>query len=413
MDDFNANVLSEAKNEYSSRLLSILTPLVLQGFKSILKEADELCLSNQEDQKYLMTFQNFLTRVPKWNQEIINNETKRIIETGKCPYLEDLLTCVHITQLKVLTSIRVSSKQKKIDIDIPKLHEFIHKIYIASARKIYQNVYLFEKNILPLTHQKNMRECELLVRECILSVIRESMPIEKILRAYIDETEEEEVVEEIVDVPKEEAVELIKSENIEKQSEDADSITENITNTIKEEVANEINSVKTAKIDEDNKDNKATLGENNLNNTNINQQTTVTPTNTPINSDSMGTNEKLSSDNTNINVAEVKKVTSFNDDDHVVNFKKGDDSENINKTPTQIITAPKTIERLEKISEERHKQRMEDEEDEDDDDDNEEDKIKILNKTSNLEFDDLDVQVLDKPLKLNNSVELSGVELLN
>ena len=71
-----------------------------------------------------MTFQNFLTRVPKWNQEIINNETKRIIETSKCPYLEDLLTCVHITQLKVLTSIRVSSKQKKIDIDIPKIHEF-------------------------------------------------------------------------------------------------------------------------------------------------------------------------------------------------------------------------------------------------------------------------------------------------
>ena len=107
---------------------------------------------------------------------------------------------------------------------------------------------------------------------------------------------------------------------------------------------------------------------------------------------------------------DVKKVTSFNDNDHVVNFKKEDDSENINNTPTQIITAPKTIERLEKISEERHKQRMEEEEDEDDEG---EDRIKILNKTSNLEFDDLDVQILDKPLKLNKGVELNGVELLN
>ena len=113
MDDFNENVLSEAKNEYASRLINILTPLVIEGFRSILKEACDLCLQNEEESKYLMTFQNFLTRVPKWNQEIINIETKRIIETSKCHYLEDLLTCVHITQLKVLTSIRVASQQKK------------------------------------------------------------------------------------------------------------------------------------------------------------------------------------------------------------------------------------------------------------------------------------------------------------
>ena len=113
MDDFNTNVLSEAKNEYASRLLTILTPLIIQGFQSILKEADELCLSNKEDQKYLMTFQNFLTRVPKWNTSIIEEETKRIVSKSECPYLTDLLTCVHITQLKVLTSIRVSQKQKK------------------------------------------------------------------------------------------------------------------------------------------------------------------------------------------------------------------------------------------------------------------------------------------------------------
>ena len=130
MDDFNTNVLSEARNEYSSRLLNILTPLVIEGFNSIFKEAYNLCIKNEENSKYLMTFQNFLTRVPKWNQEIINVETKRIVTTSKCGYLDDILTCVHITQLKILTSIRVSSKQKKIDIDIPKLPDFIHKVYI-------------------------------------------------------------------------------------------------------------------------------------------------------------------------------------------------------------------------------------------------------------------------------------------
>ena len=130
MDDYNVNVLSEAKNEYSSRLVSILTPLMIEGLKSIFDEACKLCLDNNENEKYLMTFQNFLSRVPKWNTNIIDEETKRIVKQSKCSYLEDLLTCVHITQLKVLTSIRVGSAQKKIDLEIPKLEGFIHKIYI-------------------------------------------------------------------------------------------------------------------------------------------------------------------------------------------------------------------------------------------------------------------------------------------
>ena len=78
-----------------------------------------------------MTFQNFLTRVPKWNSTIIEEETNRIVKSSGCDYLEDLLTCVHITQLKILTSIRVANKQKKIDINIPKLSDFIHKVYIS------------------------------------------------------------------------------------------------------------------------------------------------------------------------------------------------------------------------------------------------------------------------------------------
>jgi len=156
MDDYNINMLSQAKSEYSVNLVNIVTPLIIEGFKSIFKEAWNLCITNEEDNKYLMTFQNFLTRVPKWNQNIIQDETNRILEKSKCSYLEDLLTCVYITQLKILTSIRVSSKQKKIDIDIPKLSEFIHKVYIASARKIYSNVYLFEESTLPLQKQKNI-----------------------------------------------------------------------------------------------------------------------------------------------------------------------------------------------------------------------------------------------------------------
>jgi hypothetical protein len=140
-----------------------------------------------------MTFQNFLNNIPKWSAEIVENEKQRIITSSACNYLEDLITCVHITQLKSLTSTRVGLKQKKINIDIPDLHKFIHKTYINVARKVYVNIYLFEKNIKPLQVQKNNRELELLIKECILNTIRESIPIEHILQMYLDETLETDV----------------------------------------------------------------------------------------------------------------------------------------------------------------------------------------------------------------------------
>ena len=201
MDDFVISNLHEARNEWCSRLVSIFTPLVSEGIRSIFNEAWKLCLETDEVNKYLMTFQNLLSRIPKWNSVIVEEERKRIIERSGCNYLEDLITCVHIIQLKVLTCIRVGNKQKKIDIAIPKLDAFIHKIYIHVARKVYSNVYLFEKNIPPLTVQKHMRELEIIIQECILTAIRDSIPTEEIIKAYMDETveHEEEVVIENLD----------------------------------------------------------------------------------------------------------------------------------------------------------------------------------------------------------------------
>jgi len=203
MDDFVLSNLNESRNEWSSRLVSIFTPLVVEGFKSIFNESWKLCVENDETNKYLMTFQNLLTRIPKWNNTIIEDERRRIIERSGCNYLEDLITCVHLIQLKVLTCIRVGNKQKKIDISIPNLDTFIHKVYINAARKIYSNVYLFERNINPLQVQKNNRELEVIIQECILIAIRDSIPTESIIRAYMDESieQEEEIIIENIEDP--------------------------------------------------------------------------------------------------------------------------------------------------------------------------------------------------------------------
>ena len=193
MDDYSVASLVESKNEWCARLVNIMTCAVIAGLKSIFEEAWNLCVENDEEDKYLMTFQTFLSRVPKWNNTIIETERRRILEVSSCAYLEDLITCVHIIHLKALTCIRVGQEQKKVNIDIPSVDKFIHKVYIAVARKVYTNVYLFEKGIQPLDIQKHNRELEIIIKESILNAVRDSMPVEDILKAYIGETHEEDV----------------------------------------------------------------------------------------------------------------------------------------------------------------------------------------------------------------------------
>jgi hypothetical protein len=90
---------------------------------------------------------------------------------------------------------------------------------------VYKNVYLFEINIAPLQIQKHTRELETIVQECILNAVRESIPVESILKAYMDETVEEDVVEEIKEQIIEKPVEKIETQTI---VEGGEKIKENI-----------------------------------------------------------------------------------------------------------------------------------------------------------------------------------------
>jgi hypothetical protein len=351
MDDFNISSLHESKNEWGARLITILTPLIIEGFKSIFDESFKLCKENDELDKYLMTFQNFIARIPKWNPAIIEQEKKRIIEKSGCTYLEELVTCVHIIQLKILTAMRVGQKQKKIDINIPKLEDFIHKAYIHSARKIYKNVYLFEIGIPPLQIQKHHREIETIIQECILNAIRESIPVESILRAYMDETVEEEVVEEI------------KEQKIVEQLKPKEHISEHIEETKAAQVAAAINETSTPSPF-----------------SNVNHENNQSYVPTPMSS-----------------FANNQSVLKFNDVDSAI---YSDNRE-------ERIDAPKNVERLEEISNLRNIQRKMEEEDE-----YEEDKINISDQYASLS--DFDVHNIDEPLSnLIPDLIFDDVEVLN
>jgi hypothetical protein len=327
MDDFSVNSLTESQNEWCSRLVSILTPLIISGFRSIFDEAWKLCIENNEESKYLMTFQNFIARITKWNPTMIKDETTRIKETSGCGYLEELVTCVHIIKLKALTCARVGQKQKKISVNIPPLEDFIHKIYINCARKIYTNVYLFDKSCLPLQIQKHNRELELIIKESVLLTIRDSIPVEELLRAYLDETQE-------TDVEIEEKEEIIETEIPPEQLPSSPEIPK-----------------------QNHRDKVGGRGETNM-----------------------------EYDNDSV---------KFNDTDFAINKKGIEES----------IDAPKTIERLEQISELNYNRRKMEE---DDDENSEND---ALNIGGDISLDTLDVFDINKPTVLNDD-PIIDVEIL-
>jgi hypothetical protein len=193
MDDYTSNVLNDSKNEWSILLINHITPHIIDGFRSIFNESVRLCEENDEIEKYLMTYQNLLARIPKWNQLMITTEHDRIVKLCNCSYLEDILTCVHIIQLKVLSCVRVGNESKKIKIDIPDFSTFLHNVYTNIARKLYSAIYLFEIDVPALEQQKRNREFELIVQTCIMNTIRDRIPVEMLLRQFIDETQEVEV----------------------------------------------------------------------------------------------------------------------------------------------------------------------------------------------------------------------------
>ena len=328
MDDYSISTIIESKNEWCARLTNTLTPCIIEGIRSVFNEAYNVCQENDEESKYLMTFQNFLNNIPKWSSEIIEHEKQRIITSSACNYLEDLLSCVHISQLKSLTSSRVGLKQKKINIDIPDLCKFIHRTYINVARKVYVNIYLFEKNIKPLQIQKNNRDLELIVKECILNTIRESIPIEHILQMYLDETQETDVeVEEKKEiVTDKEALEKL---NKLKEVKELEKIKKETLEKLKEESKTNLKkALKNASKD---------LNEDNLE---MSKNNTVPTTNSLISKlESLSAND---SSNTSTNVSVNNDDNESSNNNNEPNYKLKIDKSNIKEDIEEIDLDLKT-----------------------------------------------------------------------
>jgi hypothetical protein len=203
MDGADISVYGEAKGEYTRQLCVFLVPCLESYFLGLLDEAKVL---SPNPSKVLWHFQTLLQSIPDWNQDKVTKETELIQKECKCDYLEELLTAVFIAHTKVLSAIRLTTKQKKLQITIPKIEHFLHRVLSDSARALWVNAYLFA-DTNSIDKQKNLRQVATLLQDSVLQGIRGLLPVKSILREYLqeddsdDEEKEEKEEEKEPEVP--------------------------------------------------------------------------------------------------------------------------------------------------------------------------------------------------------------------
>jgi outer membrane biosynthesis protein TonB len=174
-----------------------------------------------EPKRALWQFQTYLNEIHDWNMEKVRHEIQTIQSHCGCDYLEDLLTAVFIAHTKVLTAIRLSTNQKKVEIHIPKIDHFLFKVLCETSKLLWSSTYLFRDNISGMEKQQNYRQVEQLLHEGMLQAVRSLVPVKSILKDFVHQGQEEEEDKEEED-PQEQKEQAEKAEKEKSEREKAE-----------------------------------------------------------------------------------------------------------------------------------------------------------------------------------------------
>ena len=185
------SIFSEARHEYTKQLSQHLKQPYLRFFLDLLEQS-KLEMVNQP-RRFLWQFQTHLKEMRDWNSDKADREINKIQSASGCDFLEELLTAIFIAHTKVLTSIRISVKKKKINIVVPKLVHFLFRALCECGDLLWSSAFLFRDDVSPIEKQQNMRQVEGLILEGFQNGIRSLLPVKSILRDLVpDEDDGEE-----------------------------------------------------------------------------------------------------------------------------------------------------------------------------------------------------------------------------
>ena len=170
------HAIVEARAEYTKQLKSLVFEPIFHVIHEIYKD---VLINTKHSKDNLINFQKHLQQIPLWNQSVIDVNVKKI--SNKCEFIDDLIAAIFISNVKILTSVKIGKDKKKIDITMPKVDRFLHKLFINSAKNVYENPHVFQK-------QDKKTHTFIFIENAVDETIRTMLPFQNILQSYLGKT---------------------------------------------------------------------------------------------------------------------------------------------------------------------------------------------------------------------------------
>jgi hypothetical protein len=163
-------LLVDAKNEYIFQIADVIAPFSINTVNQLYMAAKK----NAGFGKPTREFQAKLREIPLWNQSMIDAQVTAI--TNKYKYFPELVAAAFVSYVKILSSVKIHSHKPHIQLKLPADDVFVHKVFVNVAKTFYLDPALV----------KAPREVRLaIVRNAVETSVRELLPTEDILRAYL------------------------------------------------------------------------------------------------------------------------------------------------------------------------------------------------------------------------------------
>lgn len=171
--------IAEAKDEYTKQLTNVLKVAV---YDKMMDMYNTCKVQTESKPHVLREFQRTLKDVPHWNSTYIDSEIQKINNT--CNWFKDLIAAIFISNVKILSSIKVKDSKQKLRLKVPDVEKFVHNVYWKSAENIYNNPTLFSIRRIGETKDDIMIEITNAIDETISNIL----PFQSILQVYLGES---------------------------------------------------------------------------------------------------------------------------------------------------------------------------------------------------------------------------------
>jgi len=177
------NRLATIEERCTRTLIGLLNPLLMKVYQDLYDEV--LLKKDIRPHERLAEFQRALKATPLWNSLEIQKRVDLII--SEIPDLMEVLEAVFMVNAQLWGSVRFGSTMADDDItlQLPTKGDFVHKLIIKGAEKIYEDPHLFDHRLSQRDMRENRKVAGLIIEEACHYTLDKCFPRGEILKKFL------------------------------------------------------------------------------------------------------------------------------------------------------------------------------------------------------------------------------------